>query len=160
MIAETFFAVAVLASQGMGEQTPALGASVGVSLPYVEQRAVFDTSDKQRGGFALRSTTQARLGLFVGGLDFTYRNGGDWSKRVAWLRAGVKVRGAELVIRRQVWTDRPAANNQVTSVLGRFELTGKRALIAVEPGAHRFTQSGQRLTGWSLDVFAGLRLGR
>jgi hypothetical protein len=90
-------------STNLGEQRISPAARVVVSHGKFESAFVFDKSAKVESGAGWLARGRFDVGESVfGGVGFTHRSGGTWTKNVVFARVGTRVRGLEMVLRQDL----------------------------------------------------------
>jgi hypothetical protein len=134
--------VAVMAgvegSAGYGERSPGYVAEVVSWGGALETGLRTSTLDKYTGaGWYARAWLDGCRGPLCAGLAYSHRDGGPWSKRVTWLRAGLRDHGLRLTVS-YTW----APDRIVEPLLSLVTVRGHLAL-GLEAGPALYRQPGQ-----------------
>jgi hypothetical protein len=133
--------VGVVASQGMGE---------GKLAPYIEQGADFgrlrlsaqgELSRKVESGQGYRLGADVEwFGPLILTASYRHRDGGAWTKRGAWLGAGIGSRAARLTARREIGGNRTLA---LAAAL-------RWGHVEAQATAYRYAQAGDHRHGFTV----------
>ena len=154
---ETALSAGLTASSGLGEQSYSTVLRARATGPHLEGVASFDRSSKNEtgSGWIAGLDADARLRFLILGADYRHRDGGSWSKDVAFVRVGAGVGPARLIYRHEVYSSAPVPNRArflEFSARHRFH-GGVFCEGLVSTG--RYQQSGRTKSGTYSQVSAG-----
>lgn len=160
MLAEAVVILGLLASSGMGERAPAPSAGLRILSRTRDARLVlhWDGADKVESGAGWLVSADADVsvwrGLYVGA-GYHHRDGGPWTKRSAWLRAGwAHRRRLEVSVARDMSTA-----NRVLRIEGAGRLEAGRLSLRTAIGAASYLDGhGARRGGVTAAAELGWRV--
>jgi hypothetical protein len=152
-------------SVNLGEQNPGYQAQVLVAHrtgPFAwEASGLVDSANKYTGaGYSVNGVFDAAMlgshdiGVLAG-VEYSYRNGGDWSKQTVWLRGGVEGRRSHEVFRIIARATFEATDDTRTRMVQlEYRKGWGRWWMLVDSGFVWYTQP-DRSTGF----YSGIRVG-
>lgn len=109
---EVAVSVGATASSGLGEQAYSPLIRARVNAGRIEATGAFDWSRKSESGAGWIGglDADARFGPLILGADYRHRDGGAWSKDVAFARVGIAAGPARIVYRHEAYSTATAPN--------------------------------------------------
>lgn len=152
-------------SEGLGEQrlSPSLIGEV-LFLNHLRATGFWEPSAKVESGEGSISgidTDLLLLNSLILGAEYHYRDGGPWAKQTVNLRGGVKLyEGAELIFRREMWSDAERPNESYGALL-RMRARYNRFMIGGNVGVLSFKDwQRQRRVGHYSQILMGVDLSK